>query len=611
MFVMAHFMRHSLLPTSSVPAKPHARLAFASLVLLTTIWAPGVQAQTDSYSAAPLPPISSGTVNRTGEYVIPGTRARMAGEPLPSPKKLKKPDDLPGITLPANGQGVYRAAPSIAVSPSATPRPPVIPHAPVVSAPAPRPVYPVPPRLDQAGKTVEADSSTVTVIPVQPSTVSLSAMPFGKPSAPLTPQEVGVKPANVREAPIKTMVAAPQPVIQPQAEVRPAQEAPQVHAVETAAEKPLPWRRVDPAELAVAPMASSSLTPAPVELPAAPAPSAPVALKPQAVREEVLPLTPQPVATPEPVLPVTPQPLLPQGGADVSGQSISQEQAARLIPQEILDAPATAEAVPVAPVVETSPPLSEKSLQVLKQTPRGIDSPKQVIARTPKPVIIKRENPDAGTIPAVDVRAHEEMGLKIEVRRADPNLSEYLEQGYDNLIAGRYEIAAGFYQEVLKIEKNNELALFGLGTTYQKMGRIDEARDQYAHLLAINPTHREALNNFMALIAEESPDEAISELLQVEKQNPDFSPVPAQLGVLYSKTGQYDLAAEKLARALNLSPDNVSYKYNLAIALDRLGAREKASDLYAELIEDYKKGEQIPGDINMIRNRIIFLNQQP
>ena len=154
------------------------------------------------------------------------------------------------------------------------------------------------------------------------------------------------------------------------------------------------------------------------------------------------------------------------------------------------------------------------------------------------------------------------------------------------------------------------MALFGLGTTYQKMGHNEEARDVYAKLLSYNPTHREALNNFMALISEEAPAEAIAELEKMEQQSPDFSPIPAQIGIIYSKQGNYAAAAEKLARALNLSPENNAYKYNLAIALDKLGQGEKASELYVELITASNAGEMIPGDVETIRNRVIFLSQK-
>jgi Flp pilus assembly protein TadD len=292
-------------------------------------------------------------------------------------------------------------------------------------------------------------------------------------------------------------------------------------------------------------------------------------------------------------------------------------QAPELVPppqiQDILDqtppAPETAPAPDVeATTIAALPTLSEESKKVLAKTPSGIDS--KSVMRTPEPVVIKRTAPEAGNIPTLDVRTHSEMGLKIEMRKAAPNIHNYLEEGYKNLVAGHEAIAAGYYNEVLALEPNNEMALLGLGTTYQKLKRTDEARSLYAHLLDINPTHREALNNFMALLSEESPQEAIAELEKLESENPDFSPIAAQLGIVYNKIGDQNMAARKLLRALELSPDNVAYKYNLAIVLDSLGQAEDAGDLYMELIEDYNQGATLPGNVEDIRNRIIFLSSK-
>lgn len=74
--------------------------------------------------------------------------------------------------------------------------------------------------------------------------------------------------------------------------------------------------------------------------------------------------------------------------------------------------------------------------------------------------------------------------------------------------------------------------------------------------------------------------------------------------------GDPRMAARKLARALNLSPENLSYKYNLAITLDQLGQVEEASDLYLELIEAYNNGATLPGNVEDLRNRVISINQK-
>jgi len=365
-------------------------------------------------------------------------------------------------------------------------------------------------------------------------------------------------------------------------------------------------------------------------------PSAPLRTEPQVTVERAIPVAPE--WTPPPVVaqPQTPSPAVSEEFEALTAQPQIQPEAApapvaevpALQPLEELTVPATVPTADVPPamlpledvalepavVIDTAVEpvetrsLSEESREIIKSTPSGIDS--KTVIRTPKPVVIRRTDPNAGLIPKVDVRAHEEMGLKIEVRQPDVNIQSYLEEGYENLLAGRTAIAAGYYEEAVKAEPKNETALFGLATTYQRMGQTDAARETYGKLFELNPTHREGLNNFMALISQEAPEEAITELEKLETENPDFSPIPAQLGVVYNKLGNSQMAARKLARALNLSPDNVSYKYNLAITLDKLGQVEDASTLYLELIEAHNAGAALPGDVEDIRNRVIFINSQ-
>lgn len=290
-------------------------------------------------------------------------------------------------------------------------------------------------------------------------------------------------------------------------------------------------------------------TPQPLQQPAAPQmvqpslqPQAPVvttatpqipfgqpspALEPQVTVEQAIPAEPQWQA-------ITPSEPVEAPQEDVLAEFNALTQTPE---QPVEPTPAMQEEVPLAtpiePVVDL--PLSEESRKILDSTPSGIDSVTTV--RSPKPVIIKRTDPNAGIIPSADVRTHEELGLKIEVRQPNVNIQSYLEDGYENLLEKRYAIAAGYYQEALRIERTNESALFGLATTYHRMGQREEARQLYSELLEINPTHREGLNNFMALISEESPSAAIEELEKLETENPDFSPIPAQLGIVYNRLG--------------------------------------------------------------------------
>jgi Flp pilus assembly protein TadD len=163
------------------------------------------------------------------------------------------------------------------------------------------------------------------------------------------------------------------------------------------------------------------------------------------------------------------------------------------------------------------------------------------------------------------------------------------------------------YKNILSTEPTNEDALFGLASTYHRLGNLESARPYYGRLLKINPTHREGLNNFLALVSDESPQEALAELERLEQRNPDFSPIPAQQSLVLAKLGYADQAREKILRAIELSPDNLTYKYNLAVMLDKQGRYADAGALYRLLIDASLKGQKIPASLDILQKRLNFI----
>lgn len=269
-------------------------------------------------------------------------------------------------------------------------------------------------------------------------------------------------------------------------------------------------------------------------------------------------------------------------------------------PQPAPEVPAaTAATIPVAT-------LSDESRAILDKLPKTADG--RTVIKTPEPVIIKRTDPNAGVLPS-NVKTHEEVGMSIEVRASKTEVFGLLEEGYDALMSGNYSGAEQAYQGALSSEADNELALFGLATTYHKQGNLEQARAYYGKLLTKNPYHREGLNNFMALVSQEAPEQALAELEKLELANPDFSPIPAQIGLILNQQGDLKAAAGKLARALELEPGNLSYQYNLAVTLDRMGDAPQALALYQNLLEAHLQGQALPGDVDIdtIHNRAIYL----
>jgi tetratricopeptide (TPR) repeat protein len=191
---------------------------------------------------------------------------------------------------------------------------------------------------------------------------------------------------------------------------------------------------------------------------------------------------------------------------------------------------------------------------------------------------------------------------------ADNNrISRLMGEAYHALQKDNLPTAMDRYQQVLEISPEQNEAKFGLATIYHRMGEWIMARNLYSEILAAEPGNLEALNNLLVLVGQESPKEALAQLEKLAEQNPDFSPLPAQMAAIYSQMQQYPQAIASIRRAMQIDPDNLAYRYNAAVLMDRAGKRREAIELYVELKHSYERGEKVPADMAAIQERLTFL----
>ncbi len=206
-----------------------------------------------------------------------------------------------------------------------------------------------------------------------------------------------------------------------------------------------------------------------------------------------------------------------------------------------------------------------------------------------------------------EVFEHESVGIKIAVRRPSLAATNQLEEAFDLVNSGDLKGGIKAYEAILSVHPNSKNALFGAATTYQKIGNVDMAKEYYHRLLKQIPNNKEVLNNYLALVGETSPNEALNQLEALEDKNPNYSPIPAQMSLLYQKLGDAHRAITKMNRAVSISPDNTVYLYNLAILLDKVGDWAQAAELYQQLVEAGERGETIPARQADIQERLTFI----
>ncbi len=422
--------------------------------------------------------------------------------------------------------------------------------------------------------------------------------------------------AGTEEVPVIQLPPVPPPILPPKsengAEPTPVITPEDIKPVIAATSPPPPGVPATPAVTLPAPVPEpNSAVPAnpPAAAPATPAVAlpVPVPVPDKAASPAVIAAVPAPQAE---------QPTVPKAEAPAPAVPVAPVVPAPTTPiVQVVQPPAPPVVIP-APVVAAPPPhsseppriLSNRTEDILKNIPSNLEG-KPEISHVPLKIDRSKQNPDPlkGQIEGESVK-HESMGIKIEVKTPQFNSNYELEKAYTALNGGQSLEAMKIYRGVLDNDPDNIGALFGLATLYHRAGQLDAARTLYAKLLAVDPNNRDGLNNFLVLLSDEAPEAALAQLEKLEQRNPQFSPIPAQMAVIYNKLGQVDKATEKMFRAIDLAPENLTYRYNLAIMLDKQKNYEEAAKLYGQLIEAYMRGEVIPGNPQKIQQRLTFIS---
>jgi Tfp pilus assembly protein PilF len=256
--------------------------------------------------------------------------------------------------------------------------------------------------------------------------------------------------------------------------------------------------------------------------------------------------------------------------------------------EPVVDAPKAA--APQAAPARTAP--AQTANQPMPQL--AADSPARALK---PPIAIKRDEYDFSGV-----------GDSVQVRRVSQQAQDNVTAGYNALVRGDHAMALGFYDRALQQEPRSILAQLGRGAAMQKMGNLNEARTSYERVLRIDPSNREALTNLTVILAEREPGEALKRLQELEREYPSFSPVKAQIGLVYAKLNQLEPALDYLRRAVNLTPDAPMYHLNLALVLDRLNRKEQAVVSYERVLAAAAAGRVAPEiSVADIERRVRYL----
>jgi tetratricopeptide (TPR) repeat protein len=205
---------------------------------------------------------------------------------------------------------------------------------------------------------------------------------------------------------------------------------------------------------------------------------------------------------------------------------------------------------------------------------------------------LKRGNPSAAT--AAAERA---------VKAAPQNARLWFLLGYASRLAGQYQRSVEAYQEGLKLERANLDGLSGLAQTYQRMGRLEDARRILMQVINAAPQREGDLLMAGELFMQAGDvQQGVALLSRAESVRPS-SRAEVMLAVAYLKQKQPERAHQMLERAKSHDPRNPAvfralanfyreqHDYQAAIS-----ALKSASGQNSEVLADLGYTYELAGD---------------
>lgn len=169
---------------------------------------------------------------------------------------------------------------------------------------------------------------------------------------------------------------------------------------------------------------------------------------------------------------------------------------------------------------------------------------------------------------------------------------------------GQYDAALASFEQASTADSHNPGAPLNQALLLEAMGKRKEAAAAYGKVLAIDPENPLALNNLAFMNAENGTnlDQAMTFAERAKKKVPNNPDVSDTLGYVYYQKNLNSEALQIFRQLVQQSPQNPTFHYHLAMALEKEGDKQAAKD---EAQKALKISSQ-PDQQNKIRS---FLSQ--
>lgn len=252
------------------------------------------------------------------------------------------------------------------------------------------------------------------------------------------------------------------------------------------------------------------------------------------------------------------------------------------------------------------------SLNIVEQIEKNLIYKKDVKKSHPEsPIIIKKGKWEQEDTEALEAVAGNKINAKISTSKDDKRTISLKRKAYDAMQTEQIEVAIKIYKQILKKNKNDNYAKLSLATAYQRLGQFRQAKPLYLELLDKFPENEQIISNLLSIVIEETPYDAIYLIPALADKNPTSPLIQAQASMAYSNTQKYQKAIKYIKKSISLDPNNIQYRYNLAVLYDLTKDYNKALFFYKQISNEALRNEEKLNQIpyNEVQNRIDIINQ--
>jgi len=157
---------------------------------------------------------------------------------------------------------------------------------------------------------------------------------------------------------------------------------------------------------------------------------------------------------------------------------------------------------------------------------------------------------------------------------------------------GDDESALKNYREASRTKPDAAGTHYALGSVDARLGKYDEAAEEFKKELQVNSNDSLALWKLGELSLRTNPQEAREYLERAVSLNPELPQAVLAYGRALARAGETEKAVQQFQRVLKLAPEEDSVHYHLAHAYRRLGRNEESKVEMARFEELAKKKSQ-------------------